>query len=150
MPGDLGVCAQLIEPQRQNGGKFARHANPQRLVRIVAAKLVQHVVMQPQQALSVVEADVPHGRQFEAPAFLEQWRFDELFEPFHLKADRRLRSSQLLRGAGEASRLHDGDKGSQNIDGNAAHEKPPRIGLYFQVYNVLVSAITGGHATIRV
>ena len=123
--GDLGVSAQFIEPRRENGGEFARHANPHRDVRIVAAKLVQHVVMQPQQALSIIEADFPHGRQFEAAAFLEQRRFDELLEPFHLKADGRLRPSQFLRRAGEASRLHDGDKGSQNIDGNAAHEKPP-------------------------
>jgi len=72
--------------------------------------------MQPQQALSIIETDLPHGRQFEAPASLEQWGFDELLEPFHLKANRRLRSSQLLRGAREASRLHDGDKGAQNVD----------------------------------
>jgi len=48
--------------------------------------------------------------------------FDELFEPFHLKANRRLRSSQLLGGASKPSRLHDGDKGSQNVDDAALDE----------------------------
>src|SRR5580698_6347816 len=106
------------------------------MVRLAAAKFVQHVVVQSQQALSIIEADVPHGRQFESAALLEQRRFDEFLQSFHLKADRRLGPSELLRGACEASRFHDGDKGSQNVDGNAAHEESLSDRTRFYLYNI--------------
>ena len=54
------------------------------------------------------------------------WALDETTRDLNGPTGRRvdLTSSEFLRGAGEASRLHDGDKGSQNVDGNAAHEEP--------------------------
>src|ERR1700722_7817080 len=84
---------------------------------VVAAELVQHVVMQPQQTLSIIEADFPDGRQFETAALLEQRRLNQLLESFHLKADCRLCPSQFLRRTGKAPGVHDGAKGTRGVDG---------------------------------
>ena len=76
--------------------------------------------MQPQEPAAVVEADRPHGRQFEARDLLEQRRLDQLLETLHLQTDRRLRPAEVFRRAGEAARLHDRDKGPDDVDRDAA------------------------------
>ena len=88
--------------------------------RSTSLRLVEHLVMQPQEPTAEVEADRPHGRQLEARHLLEQRRLDQFLETFDLQTDRRLRPAEIFRRTGEAARLHDRDKGPDDVDRDAA------------------------------
>ena len=114
--------AQALEPRREASRDLARHADPQdRVRRLAPCGLVEHFVVQPDQPPAEFEADGADGGELEARRLLEQRRPDQLLEPLHLQADRRLRPPQVLGRAREAARLDDSDESPDDVDRNAGH-----------------------------
>jgi hypothetical protein len=116
------ATGQTGEVRHQKRRELARHSQTDRIAaRALTHHEVEHFVVLGENLSTVIEAYLAAPRQNQPRSFLEQGRFDQFLQPFHLEADRRLRASQILRRPRETARVHHRDKGSEHVDGDGAH-----------------------------
>ena len=96
--------------------------------RAAVRRHVEHLIVEREDAPRVVDDHLALcGERHARRALVEQLRAEQHLQALDLRAHRRLRDAERLRGAGEAAQIRDCDEGSQQIRRHVDHHPPQTL-----------------------